>query len=139
MERLSALEKTNNQKKEGALPEEKDCKDSEDVVQGQMERTSGQSKMQKPEKAVSDHRKNRVVLVGDSLVRHVGRNMQKQCAGFDTVCKPGARIEQMFLEIENKDEKEPKEDTMIVQVGTNNLRMDETEEIMSKFKDMMQS
>jgi len=104
MERLSALEKTNNQKKEGALTEEKDCKDSEDVVQGKMERTSGQPKMQKPEKAVSDQRKNRVVLVGYSLVRHVGRNLQKQCAGFDTVCKQGARIEQMFLEIEKKDE-----------------------------------
>jgi hypothetical protein len=135
MERLRALEKTNNQKKEGALTEEKNCKDSEDVVQGKMERTSRQPKMQKPEKAVSDQRKNRVVLVGDSLVRHVGRNLQKQCAGFDTVCKPGARIEQMFLEIEKKEEKE---DTVIVQVGTNNLRMDETEEMMSKYKDMMQ-
>src|SRR5688572_10434116 len=91
--------------------------------------------MQKPEKAVSDQRKNRVGLVGDSLVRHVGRNLQKQCAGFDTVCKSGARIEQMFLEIEKKDEKE---DTVIVQVGTNNLRLDETEEMMSKYKDMMQ-
>ena len=86
-------------------------------------------------KAVSIQRKDRVFLVGDSLVRHVGRNLQKQCAGFDTVCKPGARIEQMFLESEKKEEKE---DTVIVQVGTNNLRMDETEEMMSKYKDMIQ-
>src|SRR6218665_1299235 len=40
-------------------------------------------------------RKGRVLLVGDSLVRHVGRNLEQQCAGLSTVCKPGGRIEQM--------------------------------------------
>ena|SRR6218665_2062409 len=50
------------------------------------------------------------------------------------VCKPGGRIEQMVPEIE----KRGKEDTVIVQVGTNNLRMDETEEMMKKYEEMIQ-
>ncbi|PGH40373.1 MAG: hypothetical protein CRN43_03385, partial [Candidatus Nephrothrix sp. EaCA] len=75
-----------------------------------------------------------MLLVGDSLVRHVGRNLEQQCAGLSTVCKPGGRIEQMVPEIE----KRGKEDTVIVQVGTNNLRMDETDEMVQKYEEMIQ-
>src|SRR6218665_3809918 len=35
-------------------------------------------------------------------------------------------------------EKRGKEDTVIVQVGTNNLCMDETEEMMQKYEEMIQ-
>src|SRR6218665_1133114 len=87
----------------------------------------------KLEKAATSQRKTRVLLVGDSLVRHVGRNLEQQCVGISTVCKPGGRIEQMVPEIE----KRGKEDTVIVQVGTNNLRMDETEDMMKKYDEMI--
>ena len=58
-----------------------------------------------------------MLLVGDSLVRHVGRNLEQQCVGLSTVCKPGGRIEKMAPEIEKRDSTE---ETVIVQVGTNN-------------------
>src|SRR6218665_4125446 len=72
------------------------------------------------------------MLVGDSLVKSVGRNLQQQCVGLNTVCKPGGRIEHMVQE-----KKDGKEETVIVQVGTNNLCMDETEEMMKKYEEMM--
>src|SRR6218665_2373659 len=55
--------------------------------------------------------------------------------GTKTVCKPGGRIEQMVSEVEKRDDKE---EAVIVHVGTNNLRMDETEEIMKKYEEMIQ-
>jgi len=105
------------------ISKSKTTKDSDKVVQEQ-----------KQEKAVTSQRKSRVLLVGDSLLRHVGRNLEQQCAWLSTVCKPGGRIEQMVPEIE----KRGKEDTVIVQVGINNLRMDETEEMMKKYEEMIQ-
>ena len=105
------------------ISKSKTTKDSDKVVQEP-----------KQEKTVTSQMKSRVLLVGDSLVRHVGRNLQQQCAGLSTVCKPGGRVEQMVPEIE----KRGKEDTVMVQVGTNNLRMDETEEMMRKYEEMIQ-
>src|SRR6218665_826204 len=71
-------------------------------------------------------------LHGDSLVWHVGRNLEQQCVGINTVCKPGGRIEQIVPEIEKRGDKE---EAVIVQVGTNNLRM---EEMMKKYEEMIQ-
>jgi len=68
------------------ISKSKTTKDSDKVVQEP-----------KQEKTVTSQMKGRVLLVGDSLVRHVGRNLQQQCAGLSTVCKPGGRIEQMVL------------------------------------------
>ena len=78
LERLSKLEGVCGQKKEGDVAGEgtsksKTTKDSDKVVQEQTQ-----------EKAATSQRKGRVLLVGDSLVRHVGRNLQQQCAGLST-------------------------------------------------------
>lgn len=133
MKRLNALERASSEKKEGELTEEASSKKKqEEVLQGNSGWSLVQKKEQKQQKAESKERKDRVLLLGDSMVRQVGRNLQKQCAGFETVCKPGARIEQMLSEIEKS-----KDDTLIVQVGTNNLRMDETDEMMSKYEEMI--
>ena len=130
LERLSKLEGIGGQK-EGevagdGISKRKTMTDSDKVDQEQKET--------KQEKAATSQRKTRVLLVGDSLVRHVGRNLEQQCVGLSTVCKPGGKIEQMVPEIE----KRCKEDTVIVQVDTNNLRMDETEEMMKKYDEMIQ-
>ena|SRR6218665_579448 len=77
-------------------------KESDKVVQDQKEQKQG--------KAVTNQKKDRVLLVGDSLVRHVGRNLEQQCVGLSTVSKPGGRIEQMVPEIE----KRGKEDKVFV-------------------------
>ena len=50
------------------ISKNKTTKDSDKVVQEP-----------KQEKAVTSQRKGRVLLVDDSLVRHVGRNLQQQC------------------------------------------------------------
>src|SRR6218665_2883367 len=63
------------------------------------------------------------------------KNLEQQCVGLNTVCKPGGRIEQMVPEVEKRGDKE---EAVIVQVGTNNLRMDETEEMMKKYEEMIQ-
>src|SRR6218665_1118402 len=105
----------------------KNTEDSEKGVQEEKEQKQG--------KAATNKRKDRVLLVGDSLVRHVGRNLEQQCLGLKTVCKPGGRIEQIVSEVEKRGDKE---EAVIVHVGTNNLRMDETEEIMKKYEEMIQ-
>jgi len=48
------------------------------------------------------------------------------------VCKPGGRIEQVAPAIEKRDYWE---DTVIAQFGrpTNNIRMDESDEVMTKY------
>src|SRR6218665_179025 len=104
----------------------KNMEDSEKGVQ--------EKKEQKQGKAATNKRKDRVLLVGDSLVRHVGRNLEQQCVGLKTVCKPGGRTEQMVLEVEKRGDKE---EAVIVHVGTNNLRM-ETEEVMKKYEERIQ-
>ena len=50
-----------------------------------------EKKEQKQGKAATNKRNDRVLLVGDSLVRHVGRSLEQQCAGLSTVCKPGGK------------------------------------------------
>jgi GDSL-like Lipase/Acylhydrolase family len=136
IKRISALEGTSGQKKDGNMTEQGEGKkDLEEAGQGKMGKSLQQQKEQKTEKVGSIQRKDKVLFVGDSLVRYVGRNLQRQCAGFETVCKPGARIEQMLPEIQKR---ETKDDTVIVQAGTNNLRMDEIEEVMSKYEGLIQ-
>src|SRR6218665_244516 len=51
------------------------------------------------------------------------------------MCKPGGRIEQMVPEIGKRCDNEK---AVIVQVGKNNLRMDETEEMMKKYEEIIQ-
>lgn len=100
----SAVEGTRSQKNDGDLTEEENSKkDQEDAVQEQKRRSLEHKKEQKPE--------DTVLLVVDSLVRHVRRILQKQCVGFSTFCKPGGRKEQMLPEIEKRD---VKDDTVIV-------------------------
>ena len=57
-------------------------------------------KEQKQAKALANQRKDKALLVGDSLVIHFGKNLQWQCVIFDTVCKPEMRIEQVLQETE---------------------------------------
>lgn len=98
------------------------------------EKPSEKQKNKKATKSASSQRKKKVVLVGDSLVRDVGKNLQLQCAGFREVCKPGARIDQLLTEVKKKVEPDA---TVLVQVGTNNLRMDETDVIMKEYEDLI--
>ena len=94
------LEGIIRQEKEGVVAVDGISKSMKDSDKGAQEQ-----KEQKQEKAVTNQRKDRMLLVGDSLVRNVGRNLQQQCAGLNTVCKPGGRMEQMVPEIEKRDEK----------------------------------
>src|SRR6218665_3550411 len=132
LERLNAVEGSRRQEegRAAAVNGNSKTKNMEDSEKGVQEK-----KEQKQGKAATNKRKDRVLLVGDSLVRHVGRNLEQQCVGLKTVCKPGGRIEQMVPEIEKRGDKE---EAVIVQVGTNNLRMDEMEEIMKKYDEMIQ-
>src|SRR6218665_1613064 len=133
LERLNAMEGSRRQEEGRAAAVDGNSKTKSTNIEDP-EKGVQEKKEQKQGKAATNKRKDRVLLVGDSLVRHVGRNLEQQCVGLSTVCKPGGRIEQMVSEVEKRGDKE---EAVIVHVGTNNLRMNETEEIM-KYEEMIQ-
>lgn len=90
-----------------------------------------EQKEQKQEKAVTNQRQGWMFLFGNSVVRHVGMNLQRQCAGLNIASKNRADGLRDWEEIWYKDDK------VIVQVGTNNLRMEVTDEMMTNYDEMM--
>src|SRR6218665_2916926 len=105
---MKMLELVLERKLEGIIRQEKEGVVAVDGISKSMkdsDKGAQEQKEQKQGKAVTNQRKDRMLLVGYSLVRHVGRNLQQQCVGLNTVCKPGGRMEQMVPEIEKRDEK----------------------------------
>src|SRR6218665_17094 len=78
LEHLNAVEGSRRQEEgraaaadENSKTKSKNMEDSEKGVQERKEQKQG--------KAATNKRKDRALLVGDSLVRHVGRNLEQQC------------------------------------------------------------
>ena len=80
------------------------------------------------------NKKGTVLLIGDSLARSVGHHLKAQHSMFDSLAFGGARIENI-----NKKVKELKDNEchIVLTVGTNNLKSDETTMIMSKYTDLV--
>lgn len=98
MKHLRAFELISSQKMDHDLAEEGNSNSEMDLDKiGLVNRTQ---KEQKQAKALANQRKDKALLVGDSLVIHFGKNLQWQCVIFDTVCKPEMRIEQVLQETE---------------------------------------
>ena len=54
---------------------------------------------------------------------------------FSTICKPGARIEDIEEEIKQLEDREDRH--LVVVTGTNNIQMGRSEELMNKYKKLI--
>ncbi|GLH11573.1 Uncharacterized protein GBIM_16332 [Gryllus bimaculatus] len=79
----------------------------------------------------SQLRRKPILVIGDSIVRHVG-NVNKH---MDVVCLPGIRTEQLRRYVENRDLGTP--DTVIIHVGTNDLRRRNPDFVMGDMGDLV--
>lgn len=75
--------------------------------------------------------KDTVVVLGDSLVRGVGRKLQANSHMFTTICKGGAKIEDMEQEFSKLQDREDRH--LVVMVGTNNIKEEGSEVVIEKY------
>ena len=78
-----------------------------------------------------------IVVMGDSLVRGVGLKLQTQSQMCSTVCKGGARIEDIEEEIGKLQDNEDRH--LVVMVGTNNVKVDGSEVVYKKYERLVES
>jgi len=76
-----------------------------------------------------------IMLVGDSLARGVGEKLIKQSHMASKLSIGGAKIERISEEIEKLKDSDDRH--LVLLVGTNNLKAEGSELILSKFKAMM--
>lgn len=79
--------------------------------------------------------KDTVVVVGDSLVRGVGRKLEGNSHMFTAISKGGARIEQVEEVISKMDNN--KDRHLVVIVGTNNIKQEGSEVVVKKYKKLI--
>ena len=78
---------------------------------------------------------DKVLLVGDSIVRYVDREFSKGKKDRRTrVCFPGARIEDVSSRVNVVVDNE---EVVVVQIGTNNLGHDSSREMKSKYRELI--
>lgn len=76
-----------------------------------------------------------IVLVGDSLARGVGAKLEQQSNMVSTICRPGANIEDIskdLSKLKNKDDRH-----LVLLVGTNNIKREGSEIVLSKYKNLI--
>jgi hypothetical protein len=87
-------------------------------------------------KTESEKRKEikKVLVIGDSMVKHINRAKIECAAGSQSVVHSysGARVEQISSKIKEYWSEGEQYDTVLLHVGTNNLASDEPEEVASK-------
>lgn len=80
--------------------------------------------------------KDTIVLVGDSLARGVGAKLEQQSHMVTTLCKGGAKIEQVAEEISRLDDKEDRH--LVVLVGTNNIQREGSIVLIDKYRKLLE-
>jgi len=86
-------------------------------------------------KKFEDKVEGTVLLIGDSLARGVGSHLRTQHVMFESQAFGGARIEDITKKVEVMEDKARSH--IVVMVGTNNLKSDGTELIMSNYRDLV--
>jgi DNA repair exonuclease SbcCD ATPase subunit len=76
----------------------------------------------------------RIIVVGDSMARGVGKKLKFQHGG-EVYAQGGARIEEVGSQIENM--KLSGDENLVVMAGGNNIEVHGTEEIMKKYRAVM--
>ena len=82
-----------------------------------------------------EFKSNSVIIVGDSIARNVGDCLERDSNMFSKLSMSGARIEDVEDKLKNLGDMTNSH--IVVQVGTNNLKKDGTEEIMRKFQSLI--
>ena len=81
--------------------------------------------------------KGTVFVVGDSLVRGVGKKLETQCGTvFSSRSISGARIEDVAQEVRKLEAREARH--LVVLVGTNNIQKDGSEVVLRKFHSLIE-
>ena len=75
--------------------------------------------------------KDTIMLIGDSLTRGVGAKLAIQSNMVSTICRPGARIEDITLEVSKLEDKEDRH--LVLLVGTNEIMKEGSVGILSKY------
>jgi hypothetical protein len=132
-DRVTAFEtQTEEFKKEWpSIDEWKEIKTSK-----RMEKAARQSVRLSFAEQFKDKKRDTVVLVGDSLVKGVGQKLEANSHMFSTVCKGGAKIEQISDEISKLENN--KERHLVVMVGTNNVQRDYSEVVLDKYDKLLE-
>ena len=81
--------------------------------------------------------KDTMVLIGDSLTRGVGEKLERQSHMVTTMCRGGAKIENIAEEIGLMKDNEDRH--VVVIVGTNNVQSETDETIVSKYKGLLEA
>ena len=76
-------------------------------------------------------RKGAVTVMGSSMVRGVGQHLENQSHFCDSICYPGARIEDITRKVQLL--KDKPDSHMVFMVGTNNLVNDQHEVMLEKY------
>jgi lysophospholipase L1-like esterase len=83
------------------------------------------------------NRSNGVVVIGDSMARDVGSGLSRQCGPVvRNLGRGGATIDMVVSELEKR--RKDEEEHLVVVVGTNNLQWDSGEEMMTKYRKMVE-
>ena len=81
--------------------------------------------------------KGTVFVLGDSLVRGVGKKLEAQCgAVFSAKSIGGARIEDVTEEVKMLEARDDRH--LVVMVGTNNIQKDGSEVMLRKFRSLIE-
>ena len=80
--------------------------------------------------------KGSVYVVGDSLVRGMGRRLEENCHIFTAVSKGGARVSEIEIDVGKMKDDENRH--LVVMVGTNDLKKSRSEELIGKYEKLME-
>ena len=80
--------------------------------------------------------KDTVVLLGDSLVREVGRKLEADSHMFTAISKGGARIENMEEEISRLEKNRDRH--LVVMIGTNNVQNGRSEVMLNAYEKLIE-
>ena len=104
-----------------------------------------QTHNQKGKKKTGDEtqkeKNNKVLVIGDSMVKHIDRQKIERAAGCQSVVHSysGARVEQINSKIKEYWSEGEQYDTVVLHVGTNNLVSEDPEKVAAKMDELIEN
>src|SRR2546426_1525172 len=82
-----------------------------------------------------DKPKDTIVLLGDSLTRGVGVKLEYQSNMASTICRPGAHIDDITVEVSKLGDNADRH--VVLLVGTNDIKREDSVNILKKYRNML--
>jgi hypothetical protein len=120
-------EETKTEKKKDTHTEKKTNSSTKGVKKRRLEISQAETKE-------SGNPEEMVAIIGSSNVRFIGDKLTTQSDKFISICHPGGCIEDVAQDFRQANKEVG---TVVVEVGTNNLRSDSTEEMVKKYRDLI--